>query len=158
MPGKEQEAQQKLVLYQLLNQRIEQLNEQAKMIEQKLLELETTRQTLGDLKKLKQGNEVLIPLGSGCYTHGRTGDSGLLIDLGAGVMVRKAPEEAKKVIEDKKAEIERLSGTLQNEANDVITKMNEIGPELQKFLQKSKKEAKPGKPEEKTGQESAGAG
>jgi len=145
MPGKEQEVQQKLVLYQMLGQRLEQINEQARVLEQRMLELETTRQALDDLKGLKEGNEVLIPLGSGCYTHGKTEDSGgLLCDLGAGIMVNKSPQEAKAVLDGKRIEIERLSETLQREAKDAVAKMNELGPELQEFLQKSQ-----GKPPEK---------
>lgn len=147
---KEQEIQQKLVLYQLLTQRIEQLNEQARLIEQRLLELETTRQALADLGKAKQGSEVLIPLGSGCYTYGMTGDfRKLLLDMGAGVMMNKSPAEAGKAIEEKKAEIEEMSQALQKEANDIVEKMNELVPELQRFLQQAGKEEK---------EEPAGAG
>jgi len=138
MAEKEQEVQQKLVLYQLLNQRLEQINEQARALEQRMLELETTRQALEDMKGLKQDNEVLIPLGSGCYTYGRTGDSGrLLCDLGAGGMVNKSLQEAKGILDGKRIEIERLSETLQREAKSAVEKMNELGPELQEFLQKS---------------------
>ncbi len=138
MAEKEQEVQQKLVLYQMLGQRLEQINEQARVLEQRMLELETTRQALEDMKGLKQGNEVLIPLGSGCYTHGKTMDSGrLLCDLGAGIMINKSPQEAKTVLDGKKTEIERLSETLQGEAKSAVEKMNELGPELQEFMQKS---------------------
>ncbi len=142
MPEKEQDAQQevqqKLVLYQMLGQRLEQINEQARVLEQRMLELETTRQALDDLKGLKEGNEVLIPLGSGCYTYGKTVDSkNLLCDLGAGIMINKSPQEAKGVLDGKKTEIDRLSETLQGEAKNTVEKMNELGPELQEFLQKS---------------------
>ncbi len=127
-----------LVLHQLLSRRLEQINEQAKLIEQRLLELETTGQALDDLKGLKGGEEILIPMGSGCYTYGRAGDSGrLLCDVGAGVMVSKSPGEAKKILEDKEAGIGSFSKALQKEANDAVEKMNEIGPELQRFLQES---------------------
>lgn len=144
MPEKEQEMQQKMVLYQILSQRIEQLNEQAKLLEQRLMEIETTRQALDDLKKVKEGQEVLIPLGSGCYTHGRTGEPGLLLELGAGVMVKGTLAEAVKAMNEKRAEIEKLSNTLQDEVKNVVSKMNQIGPELQAFLQKSQ-QAKPEK-------------
>lgn len=150
----QQEMQQKLILYQLFSQRLEQLNEQARLIEQRLLEVETTRQALGDLKGLKDGNEVLIPLGSGCYAHGRTGDSGLLMDMGAGVMLEKTPEEAGKIMEGKRQETEKFSLALQSEVSDVVNRMNQLGPELQRFLQKPDGSGPEAGPED----ESAGAG
>jgi prefoldin alpha subunit len=153
MPDKgqssQQEAQQKLMLYQIMGQRLEQINEQARALEQSLLEVETTRQALEGLKGVKEGNDVLVPLGSGCYTYGKASDSKkLLCDLGAGIMADKSPQEALKVIDEKRAEIDRFSDGLQKEARSVVNRMNELAPELQRILQQAQAgPEKPGKSE-----------
>ena len=140
----QEEIQQKMALYQLLTQRIDQLGEQASAMEQKLMEIEATKQALDDLKKAKPEEEVLIPLGSGCYTQGKTGPSSILLEMGAGIMVSKTLEEAKKAVEEKGAEAEKLSDMLQEELRDIISRMNQLGPELQAFLQEQQGTAQKG--------------
>ena len=105
------------------------------MIQQRMVELETTNQALADIGEIKKDTEVLIPLGSGLYTYGKaTSQDKMLVDIGAGVMVKKETKDAKKKIEDNKKEVETASETLQKEAAAIVNKMNEIGEELQKAM------------------------
>ncbi len=145
MPQNQEELQQKFMLYQLLNQRIEEIKNQLNAVQQRMMELETTNQAVVDIGEIKKDTEVLIPLGSGLYTYGKASVADkLLVDIGAGVMVKKPAADAKQSIEDKKKEIEDFSERLQKEAVAIVNKMNELGEELQKAVADSQ------------GQESAG--
>lgn len=138
MPEIAQELQEKFVLYQLLNQRLEQLKQQAPLIQQKMVEYETSKQAMAELKSVKPDNDILIPMGSGVYSFGKTNSSEkVLVELGAGVVAKKTLEEASVLVENKKKELEDAVQALQMEANAITAKLNEIVPELQKAAEKS---------------------
>jgi len=137
--NKEQEVQQKLVLYQLLQKQLEEFKRQGMLLQSKFTEFESTRLALEDLDKSKNEKDILIPLGSGIFINGRTKQEDLIIDVGAGVMTRKPLSEASRIINEKKKEIETLSDNLQQNVMGVVAKINEIGEDLQRTMAQSKK-------------------
>ena len=129
-----QKVQQKLILYQLLQRHLEELRQQALLLERTFIEIETTRQTVSDLKKAKEGNETLVPLGSGFYTHGRVSNTkSLLVDIGVGILVEKDTVSTDDVLDNKRKELENASRELQDEMGNTLKKMNELGMELEKM-------------------------
>lgn len=130
------ELQEKFVLYQLLNQRLEQIKQHGAIVQQKMVEFEVTHQALADLKNTKRESEILIPLGSGIYSYAKSGsEEKFIVDLGAGIMAKTTASDADKILEKRKKEIEDAVQALQMEANAIAEKLNEIGPELQKAVQ-----------------------
>lgn len=128
----QREMQQKLILYQLLQRHLEELQQQAGLIERRYIELETTRQIVGDLEKHKDKADVMIPLGSGCFVNGTAEAAGkVLTEIGAGVFVRKTDEAITNFLEENKAYIEKSSDELRKEMENVIGKMNKIALEIQ---------------------------
>ena len=104
--NQEKEMQEKVILYQLLQRHLESLSQNAVMLERRYEEMEATRMALEDIEKLK-GNEILVPLGSGLFSYGKITDSGkMLVDAGAGVFMDKDPDSSKRLLEDKKKELE----------------------------------------------------
>ena len=130
------DIQEKFVLYQLLNQRLEELKQHAMMIQHKMVEFETSKFALNEMKGAKPESEMLVPVGSGVYTFGKSSSlQDVLIDLGAGVLAKKTLEDATGFIEKKKKEVEDAAQLLQAEANAITAKLQEIIPELQKAAQ-----------------------
>ncbi len=130
------DIQEKFVLYQMLNQRLEEIKQHATMIQHKMIELETSRLALSEMKAVKTDNEILIPVGSGIYAFGKSSaPEKVLIDLGAGIVAKKSIEEAGSHIDKKKKEVEDAAQMLQGEANAITNKLQEIVPELQKAAQ-----------------------
>ncbi|MBL7160841.1 MAG: prefoldin subunit alpha [Candidatus Aenigmarchaeota archaeon] len=133
--NKEQELQQKLMLYQLLQRQLEELQKQATMLQARFTEIEASRIALEDVDKVEKGNELLIPIGSGVYARGSAQKGDVLVDAGAGIMTEKSPAEALGIMETKKKELEVMGSKLQQEILSVAGKMNEIGVEMEKVLQ-----------------------
>lgn len=133
MAEQTKDIQEKFVLYQLLNQRLEEIKQHATMIQHKMIEFETSRLALSEMRSVKPESEILIPVGSGIYTFGKSSaPENVLIDLGAGVVAKKTMEEAAAHIDKKRKEIEDAAQMLQGEANAITAKLQEIVPELQK--------------------------
>lgn len=137
-PGrnKEQEVQQKLLLYQLLQNQLEELKKQGQVIQAKYTEIEATRMALDDLEKIKKEREILIPLGSGIYSGGKSHTGDLLVDVGAGILIRKPIADAAKAIDTRKKEVEVVVDKLQDEMLSIVSKINELGSELQHMIGK----------------------
>jgi len=136
----EKEVQNAMMVYQLLQGQLEQLKQQGAHVQSRFAEVETTRLGLEEMKDLKDETEILIPLGSGVYsTEKHMKNSTLLVDLGAGVMIKKTPQEALEIIEKKKTDVEKLTTKLQQEMTSVITQINQLGTQLEAFMAQAKK-------------------
>ena len=107
------------------------------MLERMFMEMEVTRETVNDLKKLKEGSEILIPLGSGFYAEGRVSDTKkVLVDIGSSFMIRKDAGLTDNVLNNKEKEVEKASKELQNEITKTVKEMNKLGIELQRIIKK----------------------
>ena len=125
--------QEKLLLFQLMEKQLEALRQQGALAEARVVELETTRAALKDIERLKEGNETLIPLGSGLYTKARITSKEILTELGASVMLEKDIKKAITFLDERKKELEKAAGHIEEQASEVMERLNELGPELQKM-------------------------
>ena len=129
MPSKE-ELQQKLMLYQLLQGQLEDIRKQATMLQEQFSDIESSRQSLEDISKLTEARETLIPVGNGVFAHASLKKGTVLVNVGAGVLIKKTPEEATAILNQKIQDVEKLTEGLQKEANGYIMKLQELGQEL----------------------------
>ncbi len=131
--GKEadaKDAQNEVILYQLLHRQLNQLGAEAESVERKAVEAAATKQSL---KELRSPNDVLMPIGSGCYVHGRFSNAEqVLVDIGAGVLLPKSPADAEAFLTGKEAQIAKLRSDLQADATKVVNEMNRIATKANK--------------------------
>ncbi len=133
---KAQELQQKLGIYQLYHAQIEELKKQAEMLQSRAMEIEASRVAVEDLRKAKKGSEMMVPVGSGIYANGSFSGGDMFMDLGAGVLAKRPPEEAAEKLGKGMEEVENMAAALQNEMVSLAEKANSIAQELQKELGK----------------------
>ena len=128
----EKELQERLIVYQLLQKHLESLTQNAVLIERRYEEMEASGQALKDIKAMAEKNDILIPLGSGLFSHGKIADSKKLIaEVGAGVFLEKDMESAKAILEQKKQEIEKLAGSMQQEMLEVSSRLDSLAMEIE---------------------------
>lgn len=125
------------MLYQVLQGQMEELQKNAQTLQMKYVEVETTRLALDDVKKTKEGTDILVPLGTGVYTAGKTHNADLLVEVGAGIAVNKSAAEAEALLERKKKEIEKAAEGLQEEMMSVSAKISQLAEELQSEVQQA---------------------
>jgi prefoldin alpha subunit len=143
MPGKEPtkeevEIQQKMLVYQLLQSQLEQLKQQMVILENRLLEIESARQAIHDLKPSSTDKDTIIPLGSGFYVQGKIEGGKILSDIGAGILSEKNNTAAVGLLEEKKDELEKLKDDTETNYNNVLKSINDMLPELQALAEKHK--------------------
>jgi len=123
---------ERYVLYQILAQNLETLKQQLQLVEQQVFELRSTLMSMEDIKKLDEKNEILLPLGSGCYGSGMITDGkNILVNAGAGVFINEDMGAAKSLLEERLAEAEKAGKEVQTQAEKIIVQMNEIASEIQ---------------------------
>jgi len=129
--GKQEDSMQnEVILYQLLHRQLNQLSAEAESVERKAVEAAATKQSL---KELSSPNDLLMPIGSGCYVHGKFSNAKqVLVDIGAGILLPKKPADAEAYIADREAQITRLKSELHSEATKVVNEMNRIATKVKR--------------------------
>lgn len=129
----EEEMQQKAIIYQLLQQRLEELRSQGTMIETTYAQTDSTYTGISTMAGLKNGEEILVNLGSGIFSKAlSTNVETVLVNVGSGILIEKTIDEAKKFLEERKEELENAGERLSQEVGNVAMTMNQIVEELQK--------------------------
>jgi len=120
----EEEKLQKLYLkFQMLSQHIKQLEEKSTALNNQLMELTVTSQSLEDMKKVKQGTEILVPLSSGIYAKAELKDNqNFIVNVGSNVTTLKDVDSTKKLIQDQIDEINNIQEQLVEELQQNTSK------------------------------------
>ena len=128
----EEEAGQMVIVYQLLQQRLQELTQQASLIERTYFEIETSREGLNSMKDISKG-ELLVPMGNGLYIHGKgiSGDR-VLVNVGSNIVVEKTQKETEAILKQRSEELQQTLGKIAAEMKNVSGQMNQIASSIQK--------------------------
>lgn len=132
----QEKLQEKLMVFQLMERQLESLRQQGMMLEQRLIEIETSKAALDEIDKLKQGNEALIPLGSGLFTNATISGKKVMTEIGSGLMEEKSAKDAKAFLESRQKELEKAGMELGGEMQKISNDLQRMGPELQEMASK----------------------
>ena len=106
---KEKKLQKLYMQFQVLEQHIKQMQQQAAALNAQLLDLISTTHSLDELKNVKSGTEILVPISSGIYAKGEIKDnSHLIVNVGANITVSKNLDDTRKIVETQAEEMKEL--------------------------------------------------
>src|SRR3989338_1173287 len=135
MSDKEKQAQEMYMEYQVLDQRIKQLQKQLELIMQQIMEANSTSRSLEEFKGLKEGTEILVPLTSGIFAKASLKDpSELLVNVGAGTVVAKDISSAKKLISSQVEEMQKVQQKMSDDLEKMMENAGQLETELQKMV------------------------
>jgi len=90
------------------------------------------------LDKAEVGQEMLVPIGSGSFVHGKLASKEkVVLNVGAGVSIEKTASEAKGILLIRKAEV--LDGS--KKLNDVLAKIDQEMQRIQAVMQQFEESA-----------------
>ncbi len=129
-----EEKLQKLYLeFQMLDQHIKQLEKQSAAINNQLMELMVTIQSLDDMEHTDEKTEILVPLSNGIYTKAELKDNkNLIVNVGSNTALIKDISSTKKMIEDQIDEIKKLQEDLVNQLQTQTLKAASLEQEISK--------------------------
>ena len=119
---RQKELQRFLMEIEAYRRQVDELSRQVQLLDARLIELSSTRQSLDSLKDGKEGSDLLVPIGSGCFIHAglREADR-VIVGIGAGVSVEETASRAKEILKEREGKMEESLKKLQDallEAND----------------------------------------
>ena len=132
MEDKEKKVQEMYMEFQVLEQHIRQLQKQLEAVTQQLIELTITSSSLDEFNKIKQGKEIFVPLSSGIFAKAGIKDtSGLLVNVGANVVVQKDVASTKKLIQKQMEEIKKIQEQMVGELEKLTSHAAQLEMNLQ---------------------------
>lgn len=134
MADKQQEAQQKMMQFQMLQNQLEGIRAQLQHLSARAEEMSGTKLTLDNLNISKPA-EAFIPVGSGNFVKGKVEDSkNVLVSIGGGAAVKKTKEEAIKVLEDKLSTLQGEGNELGRAEQQVLMELSRLQAEVQRLV------------------------
>jgi prefoldin alpha subunit len=126
--------EEKVVELNMLNSRMQELEQQMQIIEKQISELHTTYSALKELEETNRETEMLSSIGQNVFVKAKLEDNQeVLMDVGAKVFVKKTIQEAKDVITKKTDEFieirENATKQLQFIAEQMLNLENELRQE-----------------------------
>lgn len=131
----QEEKMQKLYLeFQMVEQQIKQLEKQNSALNNHMLELIATDQSLDELKKIKEKREILVPISTGIYAKADLKDSNsFIVNVGANTAIEKDLESTKKIIMTQIKEISQVQENVAQELKSHIEKASMMEEEINKI-------------------------
>ena len=95
----ESQQKSKIIEFQILNQQVQQIQEQAQLINNNIQEFQILKNSLEELESVKKDQEILIPLGQGIFTKGNIiNPDELITNVGSNILIEKNLKDTKDTI------------------------------------------------------------
>ena len=135
----EKELQEKVVAYRLLESRLEGLIKQRQVVASKLIEIETTSNSIDEIEK---SEDVLFPIGAEAYAFGKVMDKKkMIVEIGANVAIEKTVEGAKEVMNERKKDITAALEDIQKDIDKTSSMLEQLATDIQTYSGETEAEA-----------------
>lgn len=115
----------------VLEASLESMMKQREMIIGRIAEIDATITGIEEASKAK--GEVLFHIGGEAFMQAKPSTDGkIIVMIGADVALEKTPEEAKKVLEERKAEASKIMMQIQKEIENSTRELEELAAGLDK--------------------------
>jgi prefoldin alpha subunit len=122
------------------------------VINSALAELNVSKMTLEGLEKEKKGSQLFVPIGGGSYVKAKLETKkSIVVGVGADVAVEKSLHDAKVELELRISELQKTGETLNQQFNQVVTKIQENRKKIEDISSKLRKGEQPGVRQAKKG-------
>jgi prefoldin alpha subunit len=131
---KEEEKLQSMYLeFQMIDQQIKELEKQSIAINDHVMELMLTNQSLGDMEKIKPGTEILVPLSGGIYAKAELKDNkSFIVNIGSNAMATKDLQSTKELIEDQIKDVKKIQENITTHLQIYTEKAASLEQEMNK--------------------------
>jgi prefoldin alpha subunit len=121
---------------QAYQSRTELLQQQARLVQTSLDDLDGALKALGALEGQETGHEMLVPIGAGSFVHATVARPGkVLVGLGAGVSVERTVADARAIFQARRTELEKILAETTTAFEQVAAEMMRLQQEAEKYRQ-----------------------
>ena len=131
-PGGEEEIRRLLAAYEQYQAQADGISHQLGLTQIAAQGLERALGAVEALEEAEVGQEILVPIGSGSFIHGKLASKeNVILNVGAGVSIEKSPAEAKDILKIRKNEV--LEGS--KKLSEVLAKIDQEMQKIQGIMQ-----------------------
>ncbi len=133
---RQQAAQQKYMELQMINNQAKELQKQIQALENQVGEVDNILNNIDELKEIKLGTEILVPVANGIFLKAELKDSNnLKVNVGGNTVVVKTVDETKKLLGDQSLEIREVHDQLIAQLKKIIEHAEKTEEELKGMVQ-----------------------
>jgi len=122
--------QEQIIRIQMMEQEVNQLNEQLKLIDQNIIDMNELKESLDEIAK--GGKDILANLGKRIYIPVEIKDKNLIVEVGKGNFVKKSIEDTKAISEDQIQKLNEAKTQIMGKLDELQGEMTILFGELQK--------------------------
>lgn len=131
----EMELQRKYLEFQIVGQQVKKFREQLQQLDQQLVELDGAKDTLEELKEVRKGTPLFVPVSGGIFMRAESGETAnVVLNVGAGVAVEKTLPEAQQLISDQMEQAGKVREQMMANLGKLLEKAKELQAELEKLV------------------------
>jgi prefoldin alpha subunit len=123
--------QEAIMKIQMMEQETTQLNEQLKMVDQNVSEMNDLKASLDEIEK-NDNKEIMANLGKRIFLPVDIRDKNLIVEVGKGNFVKKSVVETKKVVDEESDKLNEAKIQIMGRLDDMQNEMNQMIMEFQK--------------------------
>ena len=124
---------------QILEGTAENVQSPLNFINAAIAQLKMANETFEGTEEEKKDSKLFVPIKGGSYVKARLDNPDtVIVGIGAGVLVEKSVEEAKKHFERRVAELEKTDETLRQQLNQIVERIQSGRSRLQELSVKMK--------------------
>lgn len=128
----QEKIQQKYIMLQMIDAQIKELEKEISAIEQRAFEISNLKLSLRAMAESKPNSKSFSPLGLGIFTESEIKNTkDVLVNVGAGVMVKKTIVEAEEILGKQMAQIDNIAMQMTQNLTSLATRAQEIEQEIQ---------------------------
>ena len=137
MNEEEKKLQEKYIEMKTIEEHMKEVQKQAQMVEQQLAELITNAQSIEEFKKVKKGDEILVPISSGIFIKAELKDNNeFLVNVGADTVVKKGIDSTKELMEKQVEDMRELHVKISMQLQRLSIHASGIEEELKELVSK----------------------
>jgi prefoldin alpha subunit len=128
----EQQLQQDYAMLETAKSQLDGLIRQQQLIQLAIEEHVRARETAKSMAKGSEGDDILVPIGADSYVHAKiSGDKTTIVGAGSTVSIRRSPEEAEKILDEKLDELSRAFKAVGERATKTEALVQELSDRVQ---------------------------
>ncbi|TFH13503.1 prefoldin subunit alpha, partial [Candidatus Bathyarchaeota archaeon] len=100
------------------------LQQRLQMVVSSVSELRVAKQSLEDLKGIKPGSNLLVPVGGAAFINASLGDfDKVVVGIGAAVSIEMAYDDAVKDVNERLDEMEKAQGSIEQQLGQIMAQL-----------------------------------
>ena len=121
---RENQLRQLVTEMRMMEGSVNTLQQRLQMVVSSVSELRVAKQSLEDLKGIKPGSNLLVPVGGAAFINASLGDfDKVVVGIGAAVSIEMAYDDAVKDVNERLDEMEKAQGSIEQQLGQIMAQL-----------------------------------